>query len=216
MRYGRELIGGSNPSLSAINFQTMTDLRIRRILKVNHAGEYGAVRIYAAQIFFCRLFRPDLVDKLTVMRDEEVDHFVTFGEAMRERQGRPCRALWLWSTGGWVMGALTALMGRNMIMVCTEAVEDAVHHHMNDQIDFLEGRDDALRTIVENIRSEEIAHLDCARDHVRHTVLTRFAAGLIFLATEVLIWLSTQGDSSRMKADLRRDRQARSGGPSVM
>lgn len=87
-------------------------------------------------------------------------------------------------------------------MVCTEAVEDVVHRHMNEQIDFLSGRDEPLKKLIEDIKAEELEHLYYAQEQVKHNSLTRLGYRLIHLATEVLIWLSTQGASSRMKLDV--------------
>ena len=62
----------------------------------------------------------------------------------------------LWSRGGWLLGFLTALMGRQAIWICTAAVEAAVHRHLDDQLHFLPSRDPELRDIILSIREEEI------------------------------------------------------------
>lgn len=176
---------------------------INRILKVNHAGEYGAIRIYTAQIFAARFLCRDLVPELSDILNHEIEHCRRFREAMPQRACHPCGALWLWSCGGYVLGLLTGVLGRNMVMVCTEAVEEAVHQHMNDQIAFLRDKDADLNAVIEGIREEEISHLDYARHRVRHSQVTRGIAHLIRMVTDMLIWLSTQGESSRMKRELR-------------
>lgn len=181
---------------------TDTNRAIARILKVNHAGEYGAIRIYKAQRLIAQTLCPDLVPFLTKTLQDEISHCALFHEAMIPRGARPCRAMWLWSWGGYALGLLTALMGRTGIMLCTEAVEDAVHHHMNDQIAFLSGRDDALKTLIEEIRVEELEHLHYAQARIAHTPLTRKGFKAIYAVTEILIWLSTQGGLGRMKHDL--------------
>lgn len=182
----------------------MTDTRtaIARILKVNHAGEYGAIRIYKAQLFIAQILHPDLVPFLTKTLADEISHCILFRDAMTPRGARPCSAMWLWSWGGYALGLGTALMGRNGIMLCTEAVEDAVHHHMNDQIAFLSGKDDALKDLIETIKIEELEHLHFAQQHIRHTPLTRKGFKAIYAVTEILICLSTQGGLGRMKRDL--------------
>ncbi len=176
---------------------------IGRIVKVNHAGEYGAIRIYRAQIGVARLMFQDLVPFLEKTLQDEIAHCDKFRAAMPTRKTRPCRAMWLWSWGGYMLGLGTALMGRNGIMVCTEAVEDAVHHHMNDQIAFLEGKDEDLKQLIEDIKVEELEHLHYAQACARHNTLTRKGYSLIYAVTDLLIWLSTQGDSTRMKRQLR-------------
>jgi ubiquinone biosynthesis monooxygenase Coq7 len=179
-------------------------LAARRIIKVNHAGEFGAIRIYRAQIFVARFLFRDMKPFLSRTLRHEINHCEKFREAMIFRGVRPCRTMWVWSRGGYILGFVTALMGRNMIMVCTEAVEDAVHRHMNEQIDFLKNRDDDLGKIIEGIQAEELEHLHYARERVKHNGFTRAISRFIGGAVEVLIWLSTQGSVSRMRQDLRR------------
>jgi ubiquinone biosynthesis monooxygenase Coq7 len=105
-------------------------LTIARILKVNHAGEYGAIRIYRAQRRVARWLHKGLVAKLDEILSHEMDHCRQFRLAMPSRQARPCRAMSAWSLGGYVLGAATALMGQNAIMACTRAVEQTVHRHL--------------------------------------------------------------------------------------
>lgn len=180
-------------------------LTVRRILKVNHAGEFGAIRIYGAQIAVARVLYPDIVPALEEMRADEIDHCRLFREAMPARGARPCRVMSLWSLGGYVLGALTALGGRNTIWICTEAVESTVHRHLEDQLAFLTERDPQLHALIASIQQEELAHLREAesRQQVRglsHALLLPLIGGL----TELMIWLSTWGDSSRMRAEMAR------------
>ena len=179
------------------------DRSIARILKVNHAGEYGAIRIYQAQLQVARHRFTDLVPFLEKTLADESDHCNKFRAAMPPRDTRPCLTLWFWSWGGYILGVITAMAGRNAVMVCTETVEDAVHHHMNDQIVFLADKDSELQRLIEIIRVEELEHLDFAAKRVRHSRLTKLAFKLIYATTEILIWLSTQGAASQMKRDLR-------------
>lgn len=183
--------------------QKQTAKDIANIVKVNHAGEYGAIRIYRAQIAAARICCPDLVPFLSQTLAHEIEHCRKFKDAMPARNTRPCYTMWFWSWGGYVLGLVTALTGRNGIMVCTEAVEEAVHHHMDDQLAYLQGRDEELRTIIESIKVEELEHLHYAQAHVRHNTLTRLTYKAIYKATDILIWLSTQGASSRMKQRLK-------------
>ena len=175
-----------------------------RIAKVNHAGEYGAIRIYAAQIAISRWFWPGLADRLSELKAHEITHCRLFAQALAERGGRPCRAMYLWNMGGWALGATSALFGRNMVWACTEAVEDTVHHHMTDQLSFLRSRDTGLHDLIESIRAEEGGHLSLARqEKTRTSRFIRAFEAAIRGSVEVVIWLSTWGDSSRMRRDLR-------------
>jgi 3-demethoxyubiquinol 3-hydroxylase len=179
-------------------------LTVARIVKVNHAGEYGAIRIYSAQIGVSSWRYPEAVAPLSEMLAHEIRHCDAFRGAMPGRHARPCRVMRLWSYGGWLLGFLTALFGRQAIWVCTAAVEAAVHRHLDDQLAFLVGRDTELHRIISDIREEELSHLHYAEDHiVSNAGPYRFLRALISHTTELLIWLSTWGDSTRMHVDLR-------------
>jgi demethoxyubiquinone hydroxylase (CLK1/Coq7/Cat5 family) len=86
-------------------------LTIARIVRVNHAGEYGAIRIYGAQIGVSGRRFPDVLPALADMLQHEKKHCAAFFAAMPARQSRPCRIMSLWSLGGWLLGFATALMG---------------------------------------------------------------------------------------------------------
>lgn len=136
---------------------------VARILRVNYAGEYGAIRIYGAQIAVSRRPFPALVEMLEELRSHEIIHCQTFTDAMPSRGARPCRAMGLWSKGGWLLGFLTALMGPRAIWTCTEAVEDVVHEHLDAQLAFLLSRDVELHGQIAAIQEEEAGHLSLAR-----------------------------------------------------
>lgn len=182
-------------------------LTIKRIVRVNHAGEYGAIRIYSAQILVARRLWPDCVPVLSEMLGHEREHCAIFRAAMPSRNSRPCRIMQLWSLGGWMLGFFTALLGRNGIWACTAAVEAAVHRHLDDQLHFLKDRDPELHALILSIREEELAHLHQAESQLRSPGAVLLALrGLISLVTDALIWLSTWGDSTRMARDLRAER----------
>lgn len=188
---------------------TRDALTIKRIVRVNHAGEFGAIRIYAAQIAIARRLWPDTVPALEKMRADEIDHCAKFFAAMPARGSRPCRIMQLWSLGGFVLGAATALMGRRTIWICTAAVEETVHRHLDEQMHFLAARDPGLHDVIESIRAEELEHLHHAEDQLGGAEEGRAARALrnaIGAVTETLIWLSTWGDSSRMAKALREAR----------
>jgi 3-demethoxyubiquinol 3-hydroxylase len=180
-------------------------ISVARIAKVNHAGEYGAIRIYGAQIAVSRLLWPALVPMLAELRGHEVEHCRLFRDAMTERAARPCRAMFLWSVGGGVLGAVTAMMGPRVIWACTEAVEDTVHRHLTDQLDFLKSRDPGLFALIASIRIEEEGHLKLALDQKGGSnALTRIVEAVVRVSVNGVIWLSTWGESTHMRRDLAR------------
>lgn len=181
-----------------------TEITIRRILKVNHAGEFGAICIYGAQIAVARRLYPAIVAALSDIRAHEIEHCRLFRDAMPARGARPCRVMAFWSLGGFALGFVTALMGQRMIWICTEAVESAVHRHLEDQLSYLEGRDGELKTLISSIQSEELSHLHEAQARRGASgPVQASAVVLIGALTDMLIWLSTWGDSTRMAREMR-------------
>lgn len=179
-------------------------LTIARIVKVNHAGEFGAIRIYSAQLMVAGWFWPDCSPALSDMLRHERNHCAIFRAAMAPRQSRPCRVMQFWSYGGWLLGFVTACLGRKGIWACTAAVEAAVHRHLDDQLHFVRVRDPELHRIILSIREEELAHLRYAEGQLQLPGgLLNLLRRTIALTTDGLIWLSTWGDSSRMAAALR-------------
>jgi ubiquinone biosynthesis monooxygenase Coq7 len=179
------------------------DPSIQRILRVNHAGEHGAIRIYRAQIMLGRLLFPDLVPRLENILDHEVAHETAFAREMARTGAKPCRLVVLWSAGGAVLGFVTACFGRWGVSVCTAAVESAVHRHLADQIAFLAGRDDTLRRVIEEVQAEEVEHLEFAlARHDPGSGAARALAALVGAATEALILATTRGEAVRMRRDL--------------
>jgi ubiquinone biosynthesis monooxygenase Coq7 len=183
-------------------------LTVSRIVKVNHAGEYGAIRIYSAQITVARRLFPEVVPALAEMLEHEKRHCAAFRDAMPERNSRPCRIMSLWGWGGWLLGALTAVTGQRGIWTCTAAVEEAVHRHLDDQLYFLKERDADLHEIIRSIQEEEQSHLRYAESRITSSNGMQGALrALIAGATDLVIWLSTWGASSRMARELHTARE---------
>lgn len=171
-------------------------LNVRRILRVNHAGEYGAIRIYQAQIVVARFIAPDLLPFLTETLSHEKEHRRRFRELMTLRSVYPCGAMPVWGIGGYAMGFVTALLGRDAILVCTESVERTVHAHLDKQLDALGTTDSEVSTVIRAIQQEELGHLDHAlTNRTSNALFLRWLSRGISLATATLIWLSTYGEA---------------------
>ena len=186
------------PELSLADQRT-----IARILKVNHAGEFGAIRIYRAQLWIAKRWHSDLVPFLNETLAHEIQHCQYFRDAMPGPKTRPCYAMTLWGIGGSLLGLITALMGRNAIMACTKAVEQTVHRHLDEQIDFLLGKDELLKALITSIQIEENAHLNFAKAHLKPSAVYTILETAIVVSTEIVIWLSTQGAVSRMEQAIK-------------
>ena len=133
----------------------------RKILKVNHAGEFGAINIYTAQIHVCRILRPDSVSLLEGFLEDEKNHQRIFWKEIQRRNGIKCKSYWLCGVGGYAMGIFSAFLGRKGVMACTWAVESVVVEHLKEQLVYLEGMDDvhAYRA-VQSILEDEEHHRD--------------------------------------------------------
>lgn len=177
---------------------------IGRILRVNHAGEHGAISIYSAQLAHLGARHTDLRIWLEETLAHERAHREAFRGSMQERHVTPCGALAVWSVGGWVLGCLTALLGSRGVMACTAAVERAVHGHLEEQIAFLLLTDPPLAALVQEIQREEMEHLSYAEDRIPPGSITaRLVEPVIAVCTNALIALSTQGVSLTLNRELR-------------
>jgi ubiquinone biosynthesis monooxygenase Coq7 len=178
---------------------------VSRILRVNHAGEFGAIRIYQAQIAMTRWRAPSLLPPLCGILGQEKRHLERFRSLMPARDARPCGALPLWGLGGSVLGLVTGSLGREAVLVCTEAVERTVHFHLQDQLAWLAATDAELSTAIAEIMTEELGHLAFAREgRQSRGAWTAMLDRLVAAATAALIWLSTYGALGRMQRDLQR------------
>jgi ubiquinone biosynthesis monooxygenase Coq7 len=133
--------------------------RVRRMIRVDHAGEYGAARIYAGQLAV--LGRGAQGDVLRHMKAQEDAHLATFKDMVAERRVRPTALLPLWHVAGFALGVVTAAMGERAAMACTVAVEEAIDAHYTAQIESPEV-DPALRETLVAFRAEELEHRDTA------------------------------------------------------
>ena len=133
----------------------------KKILKVNHAGEFGAINIYRSQIFFSKLFLKDMVPLLESFLDDEKRHLEIFWQEIQARNGVRCKSYWLCGFGGYVMGFISSLLGRRGIEACTWAVESVVIEHLENQLIYLKEKDDqAAYKAVESILEDEKNHRD--------------------------------------------------------
>jgi ubiquinone biosynthesis monooxygenase Coq7 len=132
--------------------------RLERFIRVDHAGEYGAVRIYAGQLAV--LGRGEKGDLLRHMKEQEDHHKAVFSDLIVRRRVRPTALLPFWHVAGFALGAVTAAMGTRAAMACTVAVEEAIDEHYQSQIAILDDSEADLRETIERFRAEELEHRD--------------------------------------------------------
>lgn len=138
---------------------------IEEMVRVDHAGEYGAVRIYAGQLAVLRNVpgKEELVARLEHMAKDEEIHLARFNEIANERGVRPTVFAPVWHIAGFALGAATALMGEKAAHACTAAVEEVIDEHYRSQVERLDQLGDQekpLRDTIEKFRLEEIEHRD--------------------------------------------------------
>jgi ubiquinone biosynthesis monooxygenase Coq7 len=131
---------------------------VERIVRVDHAGEYGAVRIYTGQLAVLGGGRHG--DTLRHMLSQEEAHLRAFDALAADRQVRKTALLPLWHLAGFALGAVTAAMGERAAMACTVAVEEAIDEHYAGQVEALGEDEPELRAALEKFREEELEHRD--------------------------------------------------------
>jgi ubiquinone biosynthesis monooxygenase Coq7 len=159
------------------------------MIRVDHAGEYGARRIYEGQLAV--LGNGEAGKQIRHMYQQELRHLETFDRLMAERRVRPTALQPLWHLAGFALGATTALLGEKAAMACTVAVEEVIDEHYAGQVAALGHEEAALKDTLEEFRAEELEHRDLALAHGAEA-----APGYEVLSTAVktgsrlAIWLS--------------------------
>lgn len=140
---------------------TPRDCDVASMVRVNHAGEYGAKRIYEGQIAVLG-HDPKMKKLLRHMLDQELVHLDYFEKEIVKRGVRPTALHPLWHATGYALGALTATLGAKAAMACTVAVEDVISGHYQEQLDTLKTmpQEKPLRASIARFKAEEEEHHD--------------------------------------------------------
>jgi len=167
----------------------MTLTYAERILKVNHAGEHGAVNIYRGQRLASFWRDAALKRELDEIRAHEERHRAIFAAELERRGLRRCRSYWMCGLGGFLLGVTTGLCGRASIAAVTVAVERVVLRHLEVQLRELDGVDAAAHAAVASILEDERAHHDRAAQEPRQGIFwPRLLKPAVSAATEFVIW----------------------------
>ena len=172
-----------------------SDEQVKRMIRVNHAGEYGAKRIYAGQLAV--LGKSKLAPLLQEMADQEQKHLDVFSDMLVKRRVRPTALMPLWHVCGYALGAATALLGEKAAMACTVAVESVIDEHYAAQEKQLGTQEPALKTIVSEFRADEKEHHDTAETYIlengaESSPLYPILTNIVVYQTKLAIWLSTR------------------------
>lgn len=160
-----------------------------RSLKVDHAGEHGAVCIYSAQIMMAHITARDMVAELRDFRQHERQHRTIFENELQQRALRRCRSYWLCGVGGFVLGLVSGLLGRRAIAATTFAVERVVLRHLDHQLRELQDDVDAVIAISKIVADEKLHH-DLSAAHLRdNSLVETMLMPVVSMATESVIRL---------------------------
>ena len=161
-----------------------------RILKVNHAGEHGAVNIYFGQILVARIFAPALTAELAVFREHEQKHRAIFWEELQRRGRSRCRSYYICGIGGFVLGVISGILGRQAIAATTVAVENVVLGHLEHQLKTLDRVDEAAVNAIQRIVRDEREHRDTYAARLETGQFwPKLLTPIVALSTESVIWL---------------------------
>lgn len=162
---------------------------VERMVRVDHAGEYGAVRIYQGQLAV--LGGTEAGTPIRAMAESEKRHLEAFDALIAKRRVRPTALMPLWHVAGFALGAATALLGPRAAMACTVAVEEVIDEHYARQVEALGADEPELRQAFEEFRQEELAHRDTALRHgAREAPGYEPLTALVKAGSRLAIWLS--------------------------
>lgn len=163
------------------------------MLRVDQAGEYGAVRIYAGQLAVLGDRHP-AARAISAMAAQEAVHLERFNAMMAQRGVRPTLLQPLWHVAGFALGAATALIGPEAAMACTAAIETEIDKHYQEQREELADHQEAdaeLVSTIEQFQAEEVEHRDAAlAAGAERAPAYPVLAGLIRLGCRTAITLS--------------------------
>ena len=135
-----------------------TDKKIlEEIIRVDHAGERGAIKIYEGQLLALKTFKQDEDLKIEIekMKEHEKEHFEYFNNEIKKRNIKPTKLLPIWDILGVTLGFGTAMLGKKAAMLCTASVEEVIDGHYKSQ---------DLKDKIVKFREDELHHKDIAYD----------------------------------------------------
>lgn len=136
----------------------------QKMIRVDHAGEYGAARIYAGQLAVMGTRQPVASEIARMARQEEL-HLEAFNKLMVEREVRPTLLMPIWHGAGFALGAISALVGPKAAMAVTAAVETEIDRHYGKQREALANNDPELETMIAEFQADEAEHKETAIRH---------------------------------------------------
>jgi len=137
---------------------------LEELIRVDHAGERGAIKIYEGQLLALKTFKQDedLKKQIEEMKEHEKEHYEFFENEIKKRNIAPTKLLPLWDLLGVTLGFGTAMLGKKATMLCTASVEEVIGAHYKDQTYSLHEDEKELKKKIIKFRDDELAHKDIA------------------------------------------------------
>ena len=139
-------------------------IKVEEFIRVDHAGERGAIKIYEGQLLALNTFIKDENLKKTIekMKNHEKEHLDFFNEEIKRRNIKPTKLLPLWDLLGVGLGFGSAMIGKKATMLCTASVEEVIDEHYQNQINELDSDEKVLKERIKKFRDDELHHRDIA------------------------------------------------------
>ena len=138
--------------------------KLEEFIRVDHAGERGAIKIYEGQLLALKTFKkdPELLKTIEEMKEHEQEHSDYFENQIKERKITPTKFLPLWDLLGVGLGFGSTILGKKAAMLCTASVEEVIDEHYQNQINQIEDDEKSLREKIKKFRADELEHKDIA------------------------------------------------------
>ena len=138
--------------------------KLEEFIRVDHAGERGAIKIYEGQLLALKTFYkdPELLKTVEEMKVHEQEHCDFFEGEIKKRNINPTKFLPLWDLLGVGLGFGSTILGKKAAMLCTASVEEVIDEHYQNQIDQLGSDEKELKKKIIKFRNDELHHKDIA------------------------------------------------------
>ena len=137
---------------------------LEELIRVDHAGERGAIKIYEGQLLALKTFKQDenLKKQIEEMKEHEKEHYEFFDQEIQKRNIKPTKLLPVWDLLGVTLGFGTAMLGKKAAMLCTASVEEVIDNHYKNQTFELKEDEKELKNKINKFRDDELNHKDIA------------------------------------------------------
>ena len=167
--------------------------KLEEFIRVDHAGERGAIKIYEGQLLALNTLNKDekLKKLIEHMKEHEEEHSAYFEKEIRKRNIKPTKFLKLWDLLGIGLGFGSTLLGKKAAMLCTASVEEVIDKHYQNQIDNIGEDEIELRNKIIKFREDELHHKDVAfEEGATKEGLYKVLDGIIKTGSKIAIKIS--------------------------